>query len=171
MKLLCVIIVKHTRGGIFVKKIICSVFLVILAIAVAGCNSSKKLDVSKLDKSLYDASQQSKDVTLSVKEQTITPQTEEITLVYTNNSSKEYIYGEEPHLEMEVDGIWYVIPVLDGVGWNEMGYILSPKDSREDIFTIKTYYGKLEPGNYRIIKTLHSDGEPIFIIGEFKVEK
>lgn len=153
------------------KKSINAILLVILTMVMVGCNSSKRLDVSKLDKSVYDASQQSKDVTLLVKEKTITPQTEEITLVYTNNSSKEYIYGEEPHLEMEVDGLWYVIPVLDGVGWHEMGYILSPKDSREDIFTIKTYYGKLELGNYRIVKTLHADGEPILVIGEFKVEK
>ncbi|HHW71349.1 MAG TPA: hypothetical protein GX392_08485 [Clostridiales bacterium] len=84
------------------KKVIYVVVLVILAITIAGCNSSKKLDVSKLDKSIYDASQQSKDMTLSIKEQVITPNTEEITLIYTNHSSKEYIYGAEPHLEMEL---------------------------------------------------------------------
>ncbi|HHW71348.1 MAG TPA: hypothetical protein GX392_08480 [Clostridiales bacterium] len=52
-----------------------------------------------------------------------------------------------------------------------MGYILSLKDSREDIFTIKTYYGKLKSGNYRIVKTLYSDGQFIFIIREFKVQE
>jgi hypothetical protein len=125
---------------------------------------------SKLEKSTYDASQQSTDVTLSVDEKVITPETESITLIFNNMSDEEYIYGEDLHLEMEVDGVWYVVKMLENVGWNDIGYILPPKDSSENTFPIKNSYGRLNPGNYRIIKTLYSNGEPIFSIAEFKIQ-
>jgi len=153
------------------KKVMYIVILIILMVNSTACKAFKKLDVSKLEKSTYDVSQQSKDVALSIKEENIVKNTESITLIYTNFSDKEYIYGKEPHLEIEVDDIWYVVPTLETAAWDEMAYILSPNDIREDVFPIKEYYGELNEGSYRIVKTLYSDGESIFVLGEFKIKK
>lgn len=151
------------------RKLTFAVSLLILVCILAGCRSSKEIDVSSLKKSTYDSSQQSKDVTLAVKEKNITPEVEVITLVFNNLSSKEYIYGEEPHLEMNAGGVWYVVPTLDNIGWNDIGYILSPNKAREAALSIKNNYGKLNSGSYRLIKKLFSNGKEIFSIAEFEI--
>ena len=144
--------------------------MLIISISVlTACKSNKELDINKLEKSNYDTSQQSKEVTLRVKEENVNSKTESITLIYNNLSDKEYTYGQEPHLEVEVDGVWYVVKTLENVAWDDIGYLLSSKSNREDTFSIKNNYGELNEGNYRIIKTLYSNGEPLFSIVEFKV--
>ncbi len=153
-------------------KKIAYIFILIIVIGnLTACKASKKLDVDKLEKSTYDASQQGEDVELSVKEEVIAPDTENIILSYTNFSDREYIYGKEPCLEMEIDDIWYVVPTLETAAWDEMAYILSPNDTREDVFPMGDYYGKLDEGKYRIVKILYSDDESIFVVGEFNVQK
>lgn len=134
-------------------------------------SSTEKIDVSKWEESIYEDSQQDRQVKLSVKEQDIAKGVDKITLVYINLSSKEYIYGEEPHLEVESDGKWYVVPMLEGVAWHDIGYILSAKGTREDVFTITNFYEGLDVGKYRMIKKLHpEDGEMTFTIAEFQVK-
>lgn len=151
------------------KKLISKILLVSI-VALTACNSTKGLDISKLNKSIYDSSEQSTDVTLLVEEKNITTKTENITLIYTNLSEKEFMYGEEPLLEIEINGIWYVVPSLEDVPWHAIGYVLSPSDSREYIFSIKKYYSQLNEGNYRIVKTLNSKSGPIFVIANFEIK-
>jgi hypothetical protein len=164
------------------KKFISIIFLVILLVTLTACNASKELDINKLEKSTYNTSQKSTNVTLSVREKIITSETESITLIYSNHSDGEYMYGKELHLEVEVNGIWYVVPTLKNVAWSAVGYILSPNDIREDTFSFKYNYGQLNAGKYRIVKTLslkigseqYSEispgGEPIFSIAEFQIQ-
>ncbi|NMA95309.1 MAG: hypothetical protein GX974_04645 [Clostridiales bacterium] len=134
-------------------------------------DTKSKIDITGLEKSTYDALDQSSDIKLSIKEQTIDRGDEKITLIYENLSSKEYIYGEEPHLEVNIDGDWYVMPLLDNVAWHDIGYILAEKGTREDIFTITNFYKSLGAGQYRLIKKLFPDeGEEVFAIAEFQVK-
>ena len=137
---------------------------------ITACDTAKEVNTSNLDESIYDAVQQGTEVILSVKEEKITQETETITLLYTNHSDQEYIYGAETHLEVKVDDKWYVVPLLEDVGWEDIAYILSPNDTREDTFYIKANYGQLDGGNYRIVKTLHADNGSIFSIAEFKIQ-
>ncbi len=153
------------------KKFIFIIMLIISISVLTACKSTKEMDVSKLEKSTYDTSQQSNEVTLSVKEKNINTKTESITLIYDNLSDKVYTYGKEPHLEVEADGLWYVVPTLENVAWDDIAYMLSPKDNSEDTFSIKYNYGLLNDGNYRIVKTLYSNGEPIYTIAEFKIKQ
>lgn len=152
------------------KKFMFIVLVLILSGVLTACSSNKKLDKKSLEKSAYSTSQQSKDVTLSVKEKDIASGTESITLIYTNISDKEYSFGKEPHLEVELEGEWYVVPTLESAAWDEIGYLLSPKGSAEEILPVKDLYGQLAPGNYRIIKKLYSDGQPVLSIAEFKIQ-
>lgn len=152
-----------------VRKLTFAVSLLILIGILAACSSSKKLDLNSLKKSSYDFSQQSKDVTLSVKEKNITPETEAITLVFNNLSNKEYIYGEEPKLEIKAGSAWYVVPTLDNAGCNDVGYILSSNKSREAALSVKNNYAKLNRGSYRVVKDLYSNGEKIFSVAEFEI--
>ncbi|MDF2671765.1 MAG: hypothetical protein K0R09_30 [Clostridiales bacterium] len=151
------------------KKFISIIMLILAFSILTACKSAKEIDINKLEKSNFDTTQQSKEVTLSVKEETINTKAESITLIYNNLSDKEYTYGQEPHLEVEADGVWYTVKTLENVAWDDIGYILSPKDNREDRFSIKNNYGELGEGNYRIVKTLYSNGESIYSIAKFTV--
>ncbi|NMA83108.1 MAG: hypothetical protein GX962_04500 [Epulopiscium sp.] len=97
------------------KKTIFLTVLVMLIGTLAAYNSFKKLDADKLEKSTYDTSQQNTDITVAINEEVITLEPESLTLIYTNAFDKEYIYGKEPHPEMEIHGTWYVIPSLEDI--------------------------------------------------------
>lgn len=135
--------------------------------------SSKDIDVRKLVVSVYEKSRQSFDVRMSVNESIIPDYTEEITLIVSNQSDMEYIYGKKMILETEFDSKWYSLPMLENVAWTLEGYSLLPSESREITFSIKDYYGKLTLGKYRIVKelTLLSSDELIFIIAEFEIHE
>lgn len=152
------------------KKFISIIMLIISISLLTACKSTKEIDINKLKKSNYDISKQSMNVTLSVKEGVIDTKSESITLVYTNISDKEYTFGKEPHLEVKANKEWYVVKTLENVGWDDIGYILAKKNICEEVLPLKDYYGSLNVGNYRIIKTLYSNGEPIYSFAEFKIE-
>ena len=134
------------------RKLTITIFLLILVGILVSSNSFKKMGVNSLEKSTYDTFHQNKDVVSSIKEKSITPETEFITIAYTNLSSKKYTYGEKPYLEMKIGGEWYVVPTIETAAWNDVMNILLPNESREDRLYIKGNYGQLKAGNYRVVK-------------------
>ncbi|MDE7290293.1 MAG: hypothetical protein K2N71_12470 [Oscillospiraceae bacterium] len=81
----------------------------------------------------------------------IAEQTENsVTIQYTNNGEKEWIYGEGYNLDVLLDGEWYDVPKQPG-NWvfTSVGIILPAGETR-----LKTYdffmYGDLPAGRYRI---------------------
>ena len=150
-------------------------FSTCLFLIIIGCNNTKKADKYQMDfeKSQYITSKQNKDVILSIKENRITSDIEEITLIYTNQSETEYFYGGIDYLEIYIDGIWYSIPTKNNTQWHMLAYKLPPNCQVESCFSIKTYYGSIDSGKYRIIKTLGKLDDPIdktYIIAEFNIE-
>ena len=112
------------------RKFTYSIMLTILIITLAACSSSEKMNLKSMQKSVYDASNQSKDVTLTIKEKVITSETDSITLILTNISDKQYIFGEQPILEVKSEGVWYAVPYLKTAAWNDIAYILPPRQKQ-----------------------------------------
>ncbi|MDV3429645.1 MAG: hypothetical protein LIR50_22055 [Bacillota bacterium] len=153
------------------RKFIFSIMLIIFIITLAACSSSKKMNLKSMQKSAYDASNQSKDVTLTIKEKVITSETDSISLILSNISDKQYIFGEQPILEVKSDGAWQVVPYLKTAAWDDIAYILPPGKCRELKFSMKDNYGRLNKGSYRVIKELSSEkGENTFSAAEFEVK-
>jgi len=153
------------------RKFTCSIILTILVITLAACSSPEKMNLKSLQISVYDASSQSKDVTLTIKEKVITSKTDSITLILTNISDKQYIFGEKPILEVKSDGTWKVVPYLKTAAWDDIAYILPPGKNRELKLSIKNNYGRLSKGSYRAVKELSSKkGENTFSAAEFEVK-
>ncbi|MDE6708910.1 MAG: hypothetical protein K2J76_00290, partial [Oscillospiraceae bacterium] len=81
----------------------------------------------------------------------ITEQTENsITLEYTNNGEKEWMYGEHYNLDVQLDGEWYDVPTQPG-NWvfTDVGYILPAGETRLETYDF-LMYGDLPAGRYRI---------------------
>lgn len=143
-------------------------YLLMILVILVSC--SQKMDFSKLEKSKYGDIGENKDISAKVKENEVTTDTKEITLLFTNNSDMEYSYGEETHLEINHNGDWYVVPISQKVMWNDIGYIMPKKDKTEKKILLKGYYGKLESGRYRVINKFYSNGNEVLVPVEFNIK-
>ncbi len=70
---------------------------------------------------------------------------------YTNHSGKEWVYGTYYHLEVLLDGSWYLIPT-EGSNWgfNDIAYVVLEDTTSEQTYHL-TPYGTLPRGTYRFV--------------------
>ena len=95
------------------------------------------------------------DVTLSIKEGTLT--NTGATIVLTNTSNKEYVYGEPYSIQIKKDGVWHVINV-QRIFETPLLH-LKNGETKEIELNWKGSYGELENGTYRIIKGIDYEYE------------
>ena len=128
------------------KKIIIiliGVFLVVsLGVYFIGIKSHVKINTSK-------------DITLTIKEGTLT--NEKVTLILTNNSEKNISYGNPYQLEVKRFDGWHRI--IKNPAFTLEAYVVYPKGSTEIEVNLKNIYGKLKKGTYRIIKNISYENE------------
>ena len=128
------------------KKKLLIIFLCgVMALGVTGCGKQKnEFDIG--DKSDIKVSQN--DVIMTIKEGTLTNKS--ATLVLTNNSDKNFQYGNPYEIEIKKDGEWHKINAE--LYFNLLLFQLSAKESKEIELDWENEYGKLAKGTYRIIK-------------------
>lgn len=114
-------------------------------------------------------------VTMTVKEDSVTPSG--LTAIIENESDKQCTYGEYFSLEKESAGTWYQVPVIleDNYGFNEIGFDLPPGDVQEWTADWEWLYGKLDAGNYRIVKDIldvrqPGDYDTYYLAAEFTIK-
>lgn len=119
------------------KKILRSVlFLGIMTLGVLGCEKSKR-NFEIGDKSDINILQN--DVTMTIKEKNLT--NKGATLVLTNNSDKNFQYGNPYKIEIKKDGEWHKINVE--VYFDMPAFQLSAKESKRIVLDWENGYGKL----------------------------
>jgi|SRR5690625_26934 len=134
---------KHLQSVIFIS---------IIMLLFSSCSSHNNDSTEKLKRSEYIAINNLDGVTMEVDEQTISPTS--LTVIFNNGSDKECIYGDPFVLEKLVDDEWYEGSIIleDGYGFNDIGYELPPNSTSEWAVDWEWLYGKLDVGDYRIIK-------------------
>lgn len=135
------------------KKIILIILLCgIMFLGMTGCGKSKnELDIG--NKSDIKVSQN--DVIMTIKDGTLTNKS--ATLVLTNNSDKNFQYGNPYEIEIKKDGEWHKINVE--LNFNLPAFHLSAKESKKIELNWENEYGKLAEGTYRIIKGIDYEYE------------
>lgn len=135
------------------KKTILTILLCgVMVLGITGCGNSKnEFDVGK--KSNIQISQN--DVIMTIKEGTLTNKS--ATLVLTNNSDKNFQYGNPYEIEIKKDGEWHKINVE--LNFDMPAFPLSSKESKEIELNWENGYGKLAKGTYRIIKGINYEYE------------
>lgn len=83
-----------------------------------------------------------------------------------NNSSSDYQLGEFYHIEVNKDGQWYIITYSDAVflknpSFKDYGNVLSAGSEARQNFSVDALGVTLIPGEYRLVKTFISIGEPM----------
>ena len=135
------------------KKTILTILLCgVMVLGMTGCGKQKnEFDIG--NKSDIKISQN--DVIMTIKEGTLTNKS--ATLVLTNNSDKNFQYGNPYEIEIKKDGEWHKINVeLD---FDMPAFPLSSKESKEIELDWENGYGKLAKGTYRIIKGINYEYE------------
>lgn len=134
------------------KKILTILLCGIMVLGMAGCGKEKnKFDIG--NKSNIKISQN--DVIMTIKEGTLTNKS--ATIVLTNNSEKNFQYGNPYEIEIKKDGEWHKINIE--LYFDMPAFQLSAKESKEIELNWKNGYGKLANGTYRIIKEIDYEYE------------
>ena len=94
-------------------------------------------------------------VIMTIKEGTLTNKS--ATLVLTNNSDKNFQYGNPYEIEIKKDGEWHKINVE--LNFDMPAFQLLSKESKEIELDWENEYGKLAKGTYRIIKGIDYEYE------------
>ena len=135
------------------KKTILTILLCgVMLLGMTGCGKQKnEFDIG--NKSDIKISQN--DVIMTIKEGTLTNKS--ATLVLTNNSDKNFQYGNPYEIEIKKDGEWHKINVE--LYFAMPAFPLSSKESKEIELDWENGYGKLAKGTYRIIKGIDYEYE------------
>jgi hypothetical protein len=126
-----------------------------LVFCISGC--SAYWDISKMERGIDLSSNTSKAVSASLKEVITQSNAQSLTLILTNNTEQELGYGEEPHLEVQINGEWYVVPIKKEAMIQAIGILLPPNGTSEYKVNLSKYYENLKTGHYRYLKAF-SDG-------------
>lgn len=123
-----------------------------MILGLTGCENSKnEFDIG--NKSDVQISQN--DVSLSIKDGTL--KNTGATLVLTNNSDKDFHYGNPYKIEIKKDGEWHKINVQ--LDFTLPAFGLKAKETKEIELDWEHGYGKLASGTYRIIKSIDYEKE------------
>ena len=125
---------------------------VCVVLGMTGCGKQKnEFDIG--NKSDIKISQN--DVIMTIKEGTLTNKS--ATLVLTNNSDKNFQYGNPYEIEIKKDGEWHKINVE--LNFTMPAFQLSARENKEIEINWENGYGKLAKGTYRIIKGIDYEYE------------
>ena len=125
--------------------------ILVLLFCISGCSAN--WDTSNMEKGIDISSNTSKAVSAAFKDVTLESNAQSLTLILTNHTAQELAYGEEPHLEVQINGEWYVVPQKKGVAVQAIGILLPPNGTNEYKVNLSKYYENLKTGHYRYLKS------------------
>jgi hypothetical protein len=170
------------------KRNLCLLFCIVITLTLlSGCvdyynsnsaegteNTLQSPEITDWESTTYDTVNNFTDVTMTVKEGTVS--STGLTLTFEYNSDNECIYGEYFLLEKKISEKWYQVPVaIDGnYGFNDIGYDLDSGGNVEWEVNWNWLYGSLYTGEYRIVKDIADfrgtgDYDKYYLAAEFTI--
>ena len=146
---------------------------------VIVCNSTdgiKDIFVAKNISSLNDKctikTNDLNEVTMTIKEGTLT--NVGATVIITDRSSRNNMYGEPYRIDQYVDNEWKELDVVieGNYAFTSIGYTVDETNKLELKIDWEWLYGKLKPGKYRIVKDTSYPGEGTshYLTAEFEIK-
>lgn len=111
-----------------------------------------------------------KGVSMIIKDGTLTNKS--ATVIITDTSDKENIYGEFYKIEKLENDNWVELKANQEMFFNDIGYVVNDEKKLELDINWEMFYGQLTSGRYRIVKSTSEVGEGIvhYITVEFTIE-
>ena len=122
------------------KKVV--VFVLVLFLLITGCSNSKETKLSNI-----------KNVSINISN--VSPSGATILIKDTNKNP--YKYEEWYEIETKISNKWVKVnPVIKEYGFNLVEYNVNENNEVEFKIDWEWLYGKLEPGNYRLLKSVNN---------------
>lgn len=157
---------------ILLRLLFCSTISFLLLLA--GCGSNNSTKTTELEPTIHQSVNDLDGVTMSFKGETISSIGG--TILLKNDTNKEYIYGQSFLLEKKINEFWYQVPITTkNYGFDAIGYELNASDFKEWTVDWDHIYGKLENGEYRMVKDIldmreQGDYDTYYLTVEFTIE-
>ena len=110
-------------------------------------------------------------VSIIIKEGTLTRTG--ATIIITDKSGRKNIYGSPYTIEKKENGVWKKLEtIIDNYAFNLPAYYVDKNNKLEMDIDWEWLYGKLDDGEYRILKSTSTQGEEPshYITVEFVIE-
>ena len=109
-------------------------------------------------------------VKIEVLENTITNNSVEILI--TDNNEDKYGWGVQFNIQKKENGEWKNLEYVsdDELAWISIAYNLDENNQLKQKLDIEEYYGKLEPGIYRVVKQVYDEGNIDLYSNEFEIK-
>lgn len=122
------------------KKVV--VFVLVLFLLITGCSNSKETKLSNI-----------KNVSINISN--VSPSG--ATVVIKDTNKNPYKYEEWYEIETKISNKWVKVnPVIKEYGFNLVEYNVNENNEVEFRIDWEWLYGKLEPGNYRLLKRVNN---------------
>ena len=138
------------------KKLLICLLIGISSIILIGCNKTKFIvkETSELN--------ELEGVSMTIKEGTLTRVS--TTIIITDLSGEDNTYGSQYRIDKRGNNKWTSLKTIDGKDWTEVawtliGYNVDKNNKLEMDINWENLYGKLENGEYRIVKDTSTFGE------------
>lgn len=128
--------------------LICFIFV----LGITGCNTEAIIkDTAELN--------EVEGVSMTIQKGTL--KRTSATIVITDLSGKKNTYGEEYRIDKKENGNWKKLDVIiEGeYGWTSIGYLVGANNKLVMEINWKWLYGKLEDGEYRLVKNIYMSEE------------
>lgn len=154
-----------------------AMYLILFAIVTAVLTACQQVNQVELTKeSKVDENKSLNHIIMHVEEDTIS--SKGLTITLTNKTEEEVTYGNYFLLEKMQDDKWYEFPPIlkeDEYGFTAIAHVIEAQSQAEMQVDWKELYGKLGPGDYRIVKDMLVDieedtYETYHLIAEFKID-
>ena len=145
-------------------------YIAILNYGLDKAESEEVIDVVKTI-NVIENNKKNEDISLVVKEDTIT--SKEATFILKNDSNKTYTYGADYEIEIKNNNEWCKIELDTPLTWNEMLFMLKANTTNELNINFTIGYGELSSGKkYRLVKKVREEykTDDIYLYAEFEIK-
>lgn len=149
-------------------KSIGKMFLVIMlsSFLLAGCQHQDK-DVRNLGKA-FNHPLKTEKVSVSIVKNSVSNTT--IELIMKNNTDESFSFLPTYQIQKKYGSTWYNLKIIEEIRVLFLGNPIKPRESTNFKINWERYYGKLSPGEYRIVVNI-DDGDDEFYTGvEFSIK-
>lgn len=133
-----------------------------------GRNISNQIENSTLT-NIEKINHTTENVTIEIDNNTIRP--DSVSIIITDNNENHYGWEVPFKVQEKNYGEWKDLDyVSNSVNWIDITYQLDKNNQIREKLNIEKYYGKLNNGTYRIVKTVYDNGNIDIYSNEFEIK-
>lgn len=136
------------------KHAILVFFFLIFSFVLSACQQKPEWAESKNQEDIPSSSD---GITIQLEKEQYATKDIEIKFTLRNESETTFLYGTYFSLEKNINGVWYEVPLKEGMAFSDIGYYLLPDQTESDTIYLNLFGEKLSPGRYRFIKDFNDE--------------